>query len=60
MTEKTKSAALLAAVPALILAGSYDYPKVALDVLAPVAASALIAFGAFWLHLLATARGYGN
>ena len=53
MTDKTKSAALLAAVPALILAGSYDYPKAALDVLAPVAAAALIALGGFWLHLLA-------
>lgn len=53
MTDKTKSAALLAAVPALILAGSYDYPKPVLDVLAPVAAAALIALGGFWLHLLA-------
>lgn len=55
MTDKTKSAALLAAVPALILAGSYDYPKAALDVLAPVAAVALIAFLACWMHVLAVA-----
>ena len=55
MTEKTKSAALLAAMPALILAGSYDYPKAALDVLAPVAAAALVALGAYWMHVLAVA-----
>lgn len=55
MTEKTKSAALLAAMPALILAGSYDYPKPALDVLAPVAAAALVALGAYWMHVLAVA-----
>lgn len=55
MTDKTKSAALLAAVPLLIIAGSYDYPKVALDVLAPVAAAALIALGACWMHLLVSA-----
>lgn len=55
MNDKTKSAALLIAVPALILAGSYDYPKAALDVLAPVAAAALVALGACWLHLLASA-----
>ncbi len=60
MNDKTKNAALLAAMPALILAGSYDYPKAALDVLAPIVAVAFIALGAYWLHLLATARGYGN
>ena len=60
MTDKTKSTALLAAVPALILAGSYDYPKAVVDVLAPVAAAALVALGAHWMHMLATARGYGN
>lgn len=55
MTNKTKSTALLIAVPLLILIGSYDYPKAALDALAPVAAAALIALGACWLHLLASA-----
>lgn len=55
MNDKTKSAALLIAVPLLILAGSYDYPKAVIDVLAPVAAAALIALGACWLHLLAAA-----
>ena len=59
MNDKTKSAALLIAVPLLILIGSYEYPKAVLDVLAPVAAAALIALGACWLHLL-TAVGNGR
>ena len=55
MNDKTKSAALLAAVPLLVLIGSYEWPKAALDVLAPVAAAALVALGACWMHLLASA-----